>query len=65
MFYTDHPSPFSAAGVGRHVKKEEKKKKIPLVLLRHVRVKCFVKLHDFLISGMPKQVQRKLAIFMN
>lgn len=26
MFYTDHPSPFSAAGVGRHVKKEEKKK---------------------------------------
>lgn len=42
-----------------------KKKKIPLVMLRHVIVKCFVKLRDFLILGMPKQVQRKLAIFKN
>lgn len=24
MFYTDHPSPFSAAGVGIDVKKEKK-----------------------------------------
>lgn len=34
-------------------------------MLRHVRVKCFVKLCDFLILEMPKQVQRKLAIFKN
>jgi len=45
--------------------KKKKKKEIPLVLLRHVIVQCFVKLRDCLILGMPKQVQRKLAIFKN
>lgn len=59
MFDRDHPSPFSQQVL------EEKTKKFPPVLLRHVRVKCFVKLRDFLISGMPKQVQRKLAVFKN
>lgn len=45
--------------------RDMKKKNLSLVLLRHVRAKCFVKLHDFLIFGMPKQVQGKLAIFKN
>lgn len=54
------PQPFFVAGVGIDVEK-----KIALVMLRHVRVKCFVKLCDFLILEMPKQVQRKLAIFKN
>lgn len=32
-------------------------------LLRLVGAKCFVKLRDFLISKMPKQVQRKSSLF--
>lgn len=67
VFYRAHPSPFFFCSRcwNRDVERKKEKEKAPLVLLRHVTTKCFVKLHGFLISGMPEQVQRKLAIFKN